>query len=301
MRAAQFAQFGSPDVLSVVELPKPELQPGEVLIRIAAVALQPFDSKARAGRIPLPPGTALPLVTGNEFAGTIVTAPEGVGFSIGSAVVGRHTFGCAAEYLAVPAADIAPKPDSLSFAESATFGGTAQTADAALEILPLGSGATLLVQGAAGGVGGFAVQLARLAGATVIGVAGPAHADYLRELGALPLGYGPGLADRIRAVAPQGITAVLDGVGGEALDLSLGLGVDRSNIVSIGDPRWRELGVRWPQGARNGIRLAKLLALAADGRLRPLIRRTFPLADIVAAHRDLETGHGRGKLVVLVE
>ncbi|MEJ0013221.1 MAG: NADP-dependent oxidoreductase [Bauldia sp.] len=301
MRAAQFSAFGGPEALSVVDVAQPVPGAGEVLIGVRAAALQPFDWKARAGRIPLPPGSSLPLITGNEFAGVIADlGPDVTGWSVGEAVAGRRTFGAAAEYVVAPAFDIARKPDNVSFAEAATFGATAQTADAAIEILPLGPAAVLLIFGAAGGVGAFAAQLALNTGASVVGVAGAAHADYLRELGAIPVASGPGFADRIAAAAPSPVTAVLDTVGGEALDYALTLGIDRAGIVSIGDSRWRELGVRWPQGKRDGARLQKLLDLAAAGQLRTLVRATFPLDDIAAAHRALETGHGRGKIVVTV-
>lgn len=301
MRAAQFSAFGGPEVLSIVDLPQPVPGAGDVLVAPRAAALQPFDIKARAGLMPLPPGSSLPLVTGNEFAGVIAALGAGVtDWSVGDAVVGRRSFGAAAEYLVVPATDIARKPGNVPFAEAATYGGTAQTADAAIEILPLGPRAVLVVFGAAGGVGAFATQLARHTGATVIGVASSAHAGYLRELGAIPVASGPGFADRIAAAAPGPVTAVLDTVGGEALDYAIALGIDRANIVSLADRRGRELGVRWPQGKRDGQRLQKLLDLAAAGRLKTLVRATFPLTEIVAAHRALETGHGRGKVVVTI-
>jgi NADPH:quinone reductase-like Zn-dependent oxidoreductase len=301
MRAARFAAFGGPEVLAIEDIPVPEPASGEVRIKVETAAIQPFDRRVRSGTLPLPPGVALPITTSNEFSGTIDALGAGVtGFSIGDPVAGRRLFGCAAEYLVVPASDIAIKPAQLSFAEAATLGGTAQTADAAVESLDIGPGDVLLIHGAAGGVGTFATQLALLRGATVIGTASPANQDYLGGIGAVPLVYGPGLAERISDAAPRGVTAILDCAGGPALDLSLTLGVPLARISSLGDPRGKELGLRAVDGVRDGKRLAKLLTLSAEGRLAATVRRIFPLHDIVEAHRELESGHGRGKIVVTI-
>lgn len=236
MRAARFAAFGGPEVLAIEDIPMPEPTTGEVRVRVKAAAIQPFDRRARSGDIPLPPGIELPVTTGNEFSGVIDALGEGVsGMAIGESVVGRRTFGCVAEYLVVTANDIAIKPANLTFAEAATLGGTAQTADAAIETLDVGPGDVLLIHGAAGGVGTFATQLALLRGATVIGTASAANQDHLRGLGAVPLVYGPDLAEHILQAAPRGVTAVLDCAGGPALDLSLALGVPLARISSVGD------------------------------------------------------------------
>lgn len=298
MRAARFASFGGPEVLTIDEVPLPEPGAGEVRIRVRAAAIQPFDRRVRSGT--LPPGIDLPITTGNEFAGTIdAIGPDVTGFAPGDAVAGRRTFGSVADYLVVPATDIALKPDALSFAQAATLGGTAQTADTAIESLGIGPGDVLLIQGAAGGVGSFAVQLARIAGATVLGTGSAANQDYMRELGSIPLLPGDSLPERIAAAVPQGLTAILDCVGGSVLDLSLTLGVPRDRIASLGDlGRVKELGLRSVEGVRDGKRLAKLLALATQGKLTATVRRTYPLDEIVAAHRDLDTGHGRGKIVI---
>ncbi|GLQ08715.1 oxidoreductase [Devosia yakushimensis] len=299
MRAARFATFGGPEVLSIDEIATPEPAAGEVRVRIRAAAIQPFDRRARIGDIPLPPGMSLPLTTGNEFAGVVDALGEGTtGFAIGDRVAGRRTFGAVADYIAVAATDIALIPAELSFAEAATMGGTAQTADAVMDALAIGPGDIFLINGAAGGVGSFAGQLARLRGATVIGTASPANQDYLRSLGMIALPYGEGLAQRLAAAAPNGVTAVLDCAGGEALDLSMTLGAPLDRITSIADPRAKALGIRGIEGTRSGARVAKLFALAASGQLKPQVRRTYPMDQIVAAHNELETGHGHGKIVI---
>lgn len=300
MRAARFSRFGGPEVLGVEEAPVPEPQAGEARIRVHAAALQPFDRRVRSGQ--LPTGSGFPITTGNEFAGVVDTlGPETEGPAIGTRVAGRRLFGAVAEYLTVPVADIAEIPAGLDFAAAATLGGTAQTADTAIDSLGIGPDDVLLIQGAAGGIGSFAVQLARLRGATVIGTGSPLNTDYIATLGAIPLAPGLDLAQRLARAAPNGLTAILDCVGGPVLDQSLELGVPRNRIVSLGDlGRVAELGLRSVEGERNGVRLTRLLQLAAQGRLLATVRRVYPLEEIVAAHLDLDTGHGRGKIVVAI-
>ncbi|WP_338720210.1 NADP-dependent oxidoreductase [Devosia sp. XK-2] len=301
MRAARFHSFGAPDVLVIEDVDRPQPGPGEALVRIRAAAIQPFDSRVRSGR--LMPNLTLPVTTGNEFAGMVESlGPETAGPAAGTPVAGRRTFGAVAEYVVVPVGDLAVIPAGVSFAEAATLSGTAQTADTAVESLGIGVGDTLLIQGAAGGIGSFATQLAIARGARVIGTGSPANIDYLRALGATPLTPGPDLPRRIAEVAPDGLTAILDCVGGETLDQSLTLGVPRDRIASLGDlGRVAELGLRSVEGLRDGVRLARLLDLAAQGKLLATVRSTYPINDIVAAHRELDTGHGRGKIVIAID
>ena len=302
MRAAILHQFGPAEVLTIAHVPVPQAGPDEVLVRVGASAVQPFDVAVRAGWDSNVWGARLPIITGNEFAGEIVQLGDDVsGFAAGQRVAGRHTFGCAAEYLAVPAADIATIPSNVDYPQAAYLGGTGQTAHMAVEFLEVRRGDTFLVHGGSGGVGSIAVQLGVLAGARVIATGSTLNQNYLRSLGAEPLVYGPGLRQRIEAAAPQGVSVVLDTAGGEALDASIALGISKGRIATIRDyQRYRELGVHWPTGERNGKRLSKLMALAADGRLRVHIRRTYPLEQIAEAHRDVEAGHGPGKVAVLI-
>ncbi|MFD1944782.1 NADP-dependent oxidoreductase [Paradevosia shaoguanensis] len=302
MRAARFASFGGPEVLSIDDIPIPEPGRGEVRVRVRAAAIQPFDRRVRIGQIPLPPGTTLPVTTGNEFSGIIdALGADVTGFSPGDAVAGRRAFGAVAEYVIVPAVDIARKPETLSFAEAATLSGTAQTADTAIESLGIGPGDTLLIHGAAGGVGSFATQIAVQRGAKVIGTGSQANQAYIASLGASPLVYGEGLRERIVAAAPHGLTAILDCVGGPTLDLSLTLGVPLDRIATLGDMgRTRQLGIRSVEGVRDGIRLARLLDLAAKGQLKANVRRIYPMNEIIEAHRELDAGHGHGKIVIEV-
>ncbi|WP_442855833.1 NADP-dependent oxidoreductase [Devosia sp. A16] len=283
-------------------MPVPSPGPGEVLVGVRAAAIQPFDRRVRSGTMPLSPDVALPLTTDNELAGVVAAiGPDVADFAMEERVAGRRAFGAAAEFAVLPATDLAKIPPALSFAQAATLSGTAQTADTAVESLAIGADDTLLIHGAAGGVGSFAAQLALARGAVVIGTASSQNQDYLRGLGVVPLIYGEGLAQRIAAAAPL-ITAILDCAGGEALDLSMSLGVPHQRIASLGDiARARQLGLKSVEGVRDGKRLARLLALAAAGKLHAEVRRVYPLEHIVLAHRELDTGHGRGKIVIAIE
>ncbi|WP_103352097.1 NADP-dependent oxidoreductase [Amycolatopsis sp. CA-128772] len=293
MKAVAFTEPGGPEVLRVLDLPEPHAGPGEVRVRVKAAGVQPFDAAVRGGWEP--PGLVLgwPRVPGNEFAGVV---DEGE-LPAGTEVLGFTAVRAAAEYIVVPASDVTPKPAEMPWDVAGGFTAGTQTASIALEALELRAGETLLVHGAAGSVGAAAVQLAKLNGAKVIGTASEANHDYLRELGALPVVYGEGLRDR---VAPLGVDVVLDGAGGEALDLLLELVRDRNRILTLVDHhRAAELGVLVSKSGRSAARLAELAALYAKGDLRFLVRRAYPYPEAAAAHREIETGHGRGKTVLM--
>ncbi|SED37108.1 NADPH:quinone reductase [Amycolatopsis tolypomycina] len=295
MKAVAFTEFGGPEVLRVLDLPEPHAGPGQVRVRVKAAGVQPYDAAVRAGWEP--PGLALtwPRVPGNEFAGVV---DEGE-LAAGTEVLGFTAVQAAAEYIVVPASDVTPKPPEMPWEVAGGFTAGAQTASIALEVLKPREGETLLIHGAAGSVGTAAVQLARLQGAEVVGTASAANQDYLRELGATPVVYGDGLKERIEAAAPQGIDVVLDGAGGEALDVSLELVKDRDRILTLVDHhRAAELGVLLSKSGRSAARLAELAALYAKGDLRFTVRRAYPYTEAVAAHREIETGHGRGKIVL---
>lgn len=166
----------------------------------------------------------------------------------------------------------------------------------------VGKGETVLLHGAAGGVGTVAVQLAVEWGATVIATAREENHAYLRSLGAIPVAYGEGLLDRVQAVAPDGVDVALDGAGGEALTVSLALVADRSRILTLVEhSRSQELGIRVTPGLRSTARLLELADLYTQGKLRIHIRGSFPLARAADAHREVETGHGRGKVVLTID
>jgi NADPH:quinone reductase-like Zn-dependent oxidoreductase len=302
MRAAAFSSFGGPDVLrlSTVDIPRPG--PGQVRVRVRAAGVQPYDCSVRSGWVP--PGATLtwPVIPGNEFAG-VVDEPGDSGFSAGDEVLGFGRLGAYAEFIVVPAKQVTLKPAGMPWEVAGGFSAGAQTAHIALELLGVGRGDTLLVHAAAGAVGGAAVQLAREMGATVIGTASPANHEYLRALGAVPVAYGEGLSGRVSALAPGGVDAALDGAGGPALDASVELVKDRDRILTLVDHgRAGELGVRLvPGDLRSAARLAELADRYAQGQLSWHVRAAYPLARAADAHRDVETGHGRGKVVITLD
>ncbi|MEV0199520.1 NADP-dependent oxidoreductase [Nonomuraea sp. NPDC050691] len=303
MRAAAFATPGGPEVLKVMELPLPEPGPGEVRVRVRAAGMQPFDTAVRQGWTP--PGVTgdLPRVPGNEFAGVVDEVGEGVdGVGPGTEVLGFSLLNGYAEYIVVPAANVTPKPEGVPWEVAGALTAAVQTAELAVDGLAVGEGDTLLVHGAAGAVGTAAVQIARWRGVTVIGTAREENHEHLRALGAVPVVYGDGLADRVRALAPGGVDAALDGAGGAALDVSLELVKDRSRILTLVEHgKAAELGIRTTQGERTAERLGRYAALYASGELLFPIRRTYRLEEAADAHREIETGHGRGKIALVID
>jgi NADPH:quinone reductase-like Zn-dependent oxidoreductase len=291
MRAAAFTEPGPPEVLGILDVPTPQAGPGEVRVRVRAAGVQPYDAAIRAGWTPAYlTDDDWPRIPGNEFAGVTDDGAEVLGFS---------TLRSYAEYVVVPADQVTPKPAGMPWEVAGGFTAGAQTAHIALGELKLTADDTILVHGAAGSVGTVAVQLAGLAGATVIGTASPANQDYVRSLGAIPVVYGDGLADRVRDHKP---TVVLDGAGGVAYDLSLELVEDRSRILTLVEhERAGKDGVLVTPFGRSNTRLAELANLYAEGRLSFHVRRTLPLERAADAHREIETGHGRGKLVLTLE
>jgi enoyl reductase len=245
---------------------------------------------------------SFPQTIGNEYAGVVDEVGAGVtGLVVGDEVLGSTMLGGQARHVVVSAADTVAKPPQLDFPTAAAFVAAAQTASGALRELKVTDGDTLLVHAAAGAVGTIAVQLGRLAGATVIGTASPANHGYLCELGAVPVAYGDGLVDRVRAVAPGGVDVALDAVGGAAIPASVELVANRDRIGTIVDDRLAaEHGIRVVRAGRSPARLAEMIALAAEGELVMPVRR-YPLADVVEAHRVVESGHGRGKVVLTIE
>lgn len=303
MRAAAIERFGAADELRSRQLPVPQIAASEVLVRVSAAGVQLTDAAIRGGWVP--PGATIefPQVLGNEFAGTIEAVGEQVlDFAIGDEVAGFRVLGCYAERVAVPATQIVHKPKNVDWLTAGALSASGQTAHTALERLNARSGETLLVHGAAGGVGTMLVQLARLRGLTVVGTASPANLDYLRGLGAIPIAYGDGQLDRIRAAAgPRGIDLVLDAAGHANLLTAVELVANRDRIGTIVDCDLAvRLGCRWITSDRSAARLEELLTLCAAGDLAVMIRATYDLEQVADAHRDVETGHGRGKVALII-
>ncbi|MFJ3218097.1 NADP-dependent oxidoreductase [Kitasatospora sp. NPDC086801] len=300
MKAVTVTGSGGPEVLRVTEVPDPEPGPGQVRVRVYAAGVQPVDLAIREGF--RPPGAVVepPFVLGNEFAGVVDRlGPDGSGWQVGDEVLGFRFLDSQAGLVTVDAAQLVAKPAGMPWEQAGSLSASGQTAHLALTLLTVGPGDTVLVHGASGGVGTVAVQLARAWGATVIGTASERNHDHLRELGAIPVAYGEGLVERVRAVAPQGVDAAFDAAGRGALEASVDLVADRDRIGTVVDYAGAErLGVRRLRGERTAARLAELVALWEAGGLRLEVAETFPLERAADAHRLVGTGHVRGKVVL---
>jgi NADPH:quinone reductase len=305
--------YGGPEVLSVVDEPVGEPGPGQVRIRVRAAGVNPVDWKFYSGNMGADPGR-LPMRLGGEAAGVVeAVGPDAVGpagpIEVGAEVIAYRVTGAYAAELVVPAPALVPKPAALDWAQAGGLMLTGATGWHALAATGVHQGDTVLIHGAAGGVGVMAVQLAVLRGATVVGTASPAHHGFLRGIGAVPVTYGPGLAERVAAAAPGGIDAALDVVGtDEAMDVSLALVADRARIATlVGVARGLDAGIKVLGGApgadpgtkiREAARL-DLAELAQAGRLRVFVTQTFPLANVADAHRAIMGGHVNGKIALI--
>ena len=297
MKAITYTEFGGPEVLRLAEVDEPHAGPGQVRLKVVAAGVNPLDHKIRNGGRPQL-ASPFPVIPGLEAAGVVDEVGEGVtGVAVGDEVLGWTVTGAYAEQAL--AIDFGPKPADLGWDLAAALHVAVQTSVRVFEGLGVGKGDTLLVHGAAGVVGAVGVQLAVARGATVIGTASPGNHDYLRSLGALPLAYGAGLADRVREAAPQGIEAVSDAAGAGELEVSIALRGGTDRIITIADPKSAELGVTFSAGgAPFGSRLGEYAGLAADGKLTVRIAQNLPLEDAAKAQELSASGHAAGKLVL---
>jgi NADPH:quinone reductase-like Zn-dependent oxidoreductase len=300
--------YGGPEVLALQDIELPELVDGQVLVDVRAAGANPIDYKLYSGQMGDDPAR-LPLPVGLEAAGVVAAiTPGATGYTgaltVGDEVIVTNIEDGYSERVVAQAADVGHKPAVLSFEQAAGLLLAGETAWHLLTNTAVGTGDTVLIHGASGGVGLMAVQLAVARGAKVIATASPARHDQLREYGAEPVAYGNGLADRVRAIGP--VDAALDLVGtDEALDTSVELVADRARIATIaGFAKAGELGIAVLTGADGGqeIRDAarpELIALASSGQLTVTVDEAFPLAEAAEAHRYLQTGHARGKVVLV--
>lgn len=299
MKAIVYEQYGGSDVLRLAEVEEPHAGPGQVRLKIMSAGVNPADYKIRRGWLRDMVPVSFPTIPGQEAAGIVDEVGEGVtGVSVGDEVLGWTVTGAYAQYAL--ATDFAPKPAGLDWESAAALPVAVETSDRVLDLLAVAKGETLLIHGAAGVVGSVGIQLAVDRGATVIGTASPDNHDFLSSLGAVPVPYGDGLADRVRTAAPQGIDAVYDATGYDVLETSIELrGGTTDRIVTISDARAAELGITFSgSGRRFGPELAAYARRAADGRLSVRIDKSFPLADAAKAQDVSETGHPRGKLLL---
>ncbi len=300
-RIVVFATYGEPEVLHVVEAEDPEPSDGQIRIRVEAAGVQPFDAAFRRGTFHRFRPARCPAQLGNEVTGIVdATGAGAVGFGIGDEVIAFVDAIGYADTVVVDSSHAVQKPSAMSWPEAGVLSASGQTAHTALDALGLTAGDRLLIHAAAGGVGSFAVQLAAARGATVIGTASQRNHDYLAALGAIPVIYGPGLADRVRRAVPDGITAALDCVGGQANEVSVQLLGSPDRAVTLTD--WeaeRRIGVRRVGTDRSAARLALLTKLYQAGTLTVPVSHQFPLEQANLAHREIETGHTRGKIALV--
>ena len=299
-KAVVLTEYGPPDVLVWKEVPMPEPGPGQVRIRVKSAGISPTDLKIRSGDVPFfaqPPNAIL----GFEAAGVV----DALGSSVSGVEEGDEVaslllppaLGGYAEY--VVASSWTPKPPNVSWEDAAALPTSAEAAVGTLKQLGLTGKETLLVLGGAGSVGMIAIQLAVARGATVVGAASPRDHDLLRDLGAVPVSYGPGLADRVREIVPS-VDAVLDAAGKGELPDAVDLAGGSARVITIADPQAADLGVVFSAGTpdRAPEALNQTMPLVASGALRLRPQRHLPIERVAEAHRLLETGEVHQKIVL---
>ncbi len=305
MRAAVIHSYGEPDVVQTAEIDAPLVGPDSVLVEVAASGVNPVDWKVVSGALQGAFPTHLPMIPGWDVAGTVTA----VGPAITDVAVGDRIaayarkdsieHGTYAQLVAVPRRALAHVPDGVHLTTAGALPLAGLTAEQLLDAAQVGEGETVLVHAASGGVGSFAVQLAVLRGARVIGTASEANHEYVRGLGAEPVSYGDGLIDHVRAVAPDGVDAVIDLVGGDALGATPQLLRSGGRVASVIEADTvKELRGTYVFVHPDAAMLTRLLQLVADGSLKVEIAQTFPLeraGDALAAVKD---GHTRGKVVI---
>lgn len=304
-RAVQFDEYGGIDVLQVRDVPRPVPADGEVLVKVEAAGINPGEAMIRRGALHDRWPATFPSGQGSDLSGTVAELGAGVtGFAVGDDVIGfSERRSSQAEYVTVPAGQLTAKPAGVPWEVAGSLFVAGTTAYAAVRALGLGAGDVVAIAGAAGGVGTIAVQLAHRAGATVLGIAGPANDDWLTAHGATPVHHGDGLADRLRAASPSGrIDAFLDLFGGGYVAIAVDeLGVAPERVDTIIDfaavDRYGVKSAGNAEGSDIAI-VAELAGLVAAGELQVPIARVFALDDVQAAYTELEKRHTRGKLVL---
>jgi NADPH:quinone reductase-like Zn-dependent oxidoreductase len=305
MRAVRFERYGGLEELQVTEVPRPRAAPGRVVVDVRAAALNPGEAAIRRGLMHDLWPARFPSGEGSDFAGVVTEVGDDVTSVTPDAEVIGWTDERAshAEAVSVPAGQLVPKPGGVSWEAAGSLHVAGTTAWAAVRAVDVRPGDTVAISAAAGGVGSIAVQLARRAGARVIGIAGPANAGWLASLGVTPVTYGEGLADRLRAGAPDGIDAFIDCFGGGYVDLAVELGVPKERIDTIIDRAAAQQAGAKMEGVAAAedpaAVLSELAGLIAAGELVVPVARTYPLDQVRDAYAELEQRHTRGKIVLL--
>ncbi len=302
-KAVRFDEYGGIDVLHVVEVDRPVPGAGQVLVRVKAASINPGEGKIRQGLLAQRWPATFPSGEGSDLAGVVAELGADVtGFAVGDEVFGyTDNRSSHAELAVVEAGNLARKPAGVSWEAAGSLFVAGCTAYAMVRAVAAGPGDTVVVSGAAGGVGSIAVQLAGLAGAAVIGLASEPNHEWLAAHGVTPVTYGDGVADRIRAAAGGQVSAFLDTFGGGYVELALELGVSPERIDTIADFAAREkYGVKMDGSAAGASAetLTELARLVDEGRLEIPIANVYPLDKVKDAYRELEQGHTRGKIVL---
>jgi NADPH:quinone reductase-like Zn-dependent oxidoreductase len=302
-QAVRFDEYGGVDVLRVTEVDRPVPGAGQVLVRVKAAGINPGEAKIREGLLAQRWPTTFPSGEGSDLAGVVEElGPDVTGIAVGEEVLGfTDNRASHAELVVVEAADLIPKPPGVSWEAAGSLYVAGATAWAMVHAVAAGPGDTVVVSGAAGGVGSIAVQLAKIAGALVIGLASEANHPWLSAHGVIPVSYGEGVADRIRAASGGRVDAFLDTQGRGYVELALALGVRPERIDTIADFTAREkYGVKIDGNAVGGNAqvLAELAGLIDQGLLEIPIANAYPLAKVQDAYRELEQGHTHGKIVL---
>ena len=302
-RAVRFDRYGGIEELKVVEVPTPTAGPGQVVVEVIAAGINPGEAKIRTGALHDRWPAAFPSGQGTDFAGRIAEVGSGVGgVRVGDEVLGFTDDRAGhATHVAVPAEQVTAKPAGLDWDVAGALYVAGTTAFAAMRAVGAQQADTVAVSGAAGGVGSIVVQLLRARDVTVLGIASEANHDWLRKIGVIPVAYGEGLADRIRAVAPDGVDAFIDTFGADYVELAIELGIAAERIDTI---------INWEAAAKYGVKtegnaaagtidvLAELAELAAAGTVQVPIAAVYPLDKVQEAYRELEQQHTRGKIVL---
>jgi NADPH:quinone reductase-like Zn-dependent oxidoreductase len=304
-KAIQFDSYGDVDVLEVRDVPRPVPPAGEVLVEVRAAGINPSEAVIRSGALADQFPATFPSGQGSDLAGVVAELGSGVSdFAVGDEVIGFSMRRSShAEYVTVPAIQLTAKPSGVSWEVAGSLFVAGASAYAAVRAVHLEAGETVAVAGAAGGVGSIAVQLARRAGATVLGIAGPSNDAWLAERGVVPVNYGDDLSARLRAAAPSGhIDALLDFFGGGYVAMAVeDLEVAPEKVDTIADfaavERFGVLSAGGADAATAAV-VAELADLVARGELQVPIAEVFALDDVRDAFRQVEQRHTRGKIVL---
>lgn len=306
MKAITYTAYATPAELALVDVPAPKVGPGEVLVRVKAAGVNPVDWKIAAGYLDPILEVRHPVIPGWDAAGVVeAVGPDTFDYEVGDEVFGYVRkewveLGTYAELVSAPVRTLARKPRALSFEQAAGIPLAGLTAYQSLIRAGLKAGETVVIHSAAGGTGSLGVQIAVALGLRVIGTAGEHNHDYLRSLGAEPVLYGEGLADRVRALAPEGVDAGLDFYGDGAVELLQSLVKERHRVVSIADYEAAAKGAHQLWVRPDTADLTFLAELADRGALTVDIAHALPLREAARAWELSASGRTRGKIVLSV-